>query len=417
VRSGIRGLVLLIPLAVGCSTELAAPDADGNWVGRVTTEGSVTTVVNESGSMWGGTVEFIETLSIGADSSDQRYLLGQVWDVGTTADRIYILDSQLSAVRVFDHAGNHLFDIGDRGQGPGEFTFPRAMGIDPDGRLLVQDRIRVSVFDLDGTFIETWPYRGQGHPVTVAVDGTAFVPWRWTDNEQVHTGLVGILPDGSERVRIMPMAFEAGRWALVARRGGRVISGMVTYAPSSRLGVSPSGALMRGTSDAYQFEIEHPDGRRTVVERTVELPIISAEQREWLTRLWTARMRAVQPDWTWTANPVPDRKPAFDWFFGDRYGRIWLRRVVGTKMVSDCANDASSVHGSSPRSCWKDRFAFDIFDEKSGRFLGQVGLPEGVSHQAWPAFVKDGFLAVVEDDAGTFMVKRYELIATRQSGR
>ena len=41
-------------LAVACGQE-SATEADGAWVGTITTEGNVTTVVNESGSVWGGT--------------------------------------------------------------------------------------------------------------------------------------------------------------------------------------------------------------------------------------------------------------------------------------------------------------------------------------------------------------------------
>jgi len=41
---------------VGLSLTACAPEGDaGTWVGTIATEGNITTVVNESGSVWGGT--------------------------------------------------------------------------------------------------------------------------------------------------------------------------------------------------------------------------------------------------------------------------------------------------------------------------------------------------------------------------
>ena len=44
-------VVVLALLALVACAEPEAPDADGTWVGTITTEGNVTTVVNESGSL------------------------------------------------------------------------------------------------------------------------------------------------------------------------------------------------------------------------------------------------------------------------------------------------------------------------------------------------------------------------------
>ena len=55
-----RGLSL-----AACATQ---EDANGAWVGTTTTEGNVTTVVNESGSVWGGTATLVEEASIGVES-------------------------------------------------------------------------------------------------------------------------------------------------------------------------------------------------------------------------------------------------------------------------------------------------------------------------------------------------------------
>ena len=51
------GAASVVVLAVvACATQEPATDTDGTWVGTITTEGNVTTVVNESGSVWEGDV-------------------------------------------------------------------------------------------------------------------------------------------------------------------------------------------------------------------------------------------------------------------------------------------------------------------------------------------------------------------------
>jgi hypothetical protein len=284
------------------------------------------------------------------------------------------------------------------------------MAIDPDGRLIVQDQRRASVFDLDGNFIETWPYRGFALPLVVAFDGTAFVSWRWNEGEARYLGLVGIAPDGAEGRRVTGPAYDTEPWQLSAQQGGRGIGIGVMYGPRAHFAVLASGAVVRGIADAYSFEVEHVDGRRMAVKRTVDLPTVPDAYRDWLTDYWTTQMRSVQTDWSWNVNPIPEHAPAFDQFFGDRYGRIWVGRIIGIQEVPGCnpSTDADA------RECWRDVRGFDVFDEESGRFLGQVGVPVGATSRQWPGFLEDGFLLVIENEAGTIMVKRYRLVLPGQ---
>ena len=62
MKVGPGAVLILSLLAAGCGAPDTTPDADGTWVGTITTEGNVTTVVNESGSVWGGTARLVEDL-------------------------------------------------------------------------------------------------------------------------------------------------------------------------------------------------------------------------------------------------------------------------------------------------------------------------------------------------------------------
>ncbi len=61
-----------------CTSPEPAANSDGTWVGTITTEGNVTTVVNESGSVWGGTATLVEELSVGVDPGADAYVNGPI---------------------------------------------------------------------------------------------------------------------------------------------------------------------------------------------------------------------------------------------------------------------------------------------------------------------------------------------------
>jgi DNA-binding beta-propeller fold protein YncE len=85
-------------------------------------------------------------------------------DVDVDARYAYVVDTggvnnDQHRIRAFDIAsGEHAFDIGHRGTGPGEFNLPKDIAVGPDGRLYVVDssNFRVQVFEADGTYVQTF---------------------------------------------------------------------------------------------------------------------------------------------------------------------------------------------------------------------------------------------------------------------
>ncbi len=113
----------------------------GTWVGTITAVGTVTTVVNESGSVWGGTATLVEEASIGVEADADEYMFGLVNSVYATDDRIYVADVQIPAVRVYDNEeivdafdaeGRYLGEVEMR---PGARPF--ALHLFIDGRTVV----------------------------------------------------------------------------------------------------------------------------------------------------------------------------------------------------------------------------------------------------------------------------------------
>ncbi|ROR29060.1 6-bladed beta-propeller [Inmirania thermothiophila] len=83
--------------------------------------------------------------------------------------RLYVVDtggvsSQRHRIVVFDAlTGEHLYDIGKRGVGDGEFNLPRDISWGPDGNLYVVDggNFRVQVITPDGKFVRKWGQVGR----------------------------------------------------------------------------------------------------------------------------------------------------------------------------------------------------------------------------------------------------------------
>ncbi|MEE3286793.1 MAG: peptidyl-alpha-hydroxyglycine alpha-amidating lyase family protein [Pseudomonadota bacterium] len=109
-----------------------------------------------------------------------------------------------SQVHCFDADGTFRFSWGRPGDGPGEFTTPHAVWVDPAERVLVADREnnRVQLFDLEGRFLEAWP--DFFHPMDIYADsdGNVFV------TDQIPR-LSMLSPDGALIGRCRPVRFGA----------------------------------------------------------------------------------------------------------------------------------------------------------------------------------------------------------------
>ena len=153
------------------------------------------------------------------DGKFLRKIGGEKWfdrltsvTVDAAGTRLYVVDiggvlSPRHQVRVFDaRSGEHLFDFGKRGAGPGEFNLPRDVAIGKDGRLYVVDggNFRVSVFTPDGKHLKSWggvgkQYGNFARPKEIAADNegniyvvdTAFGNFQIFDSEGALLTFIG----------------------------------------------------------------------------------------------------------------------------------------------------------------------------------------------------------------------------------
>lgn len=93
-----------------------------------------------------------EEFSIGVLEGDEHEVVGQIADIEVDREgNMYVLDSEFSEVRVYSPEGAFLYAVGGAGEGPGEFSSPRYLDLDPSGRILVADRTHeITVFERTG---------------------------------------------------------------------------------------------------------------------------------------------------------------------------------------------------------------------------------------------------------------------------
>ncbi|MHC4741814.1 MAG: 6-bladed beta-propeller [Planctomycetota bacterium] len=109
-------------------------------------------------------------------------------------DEVFVSDTPAHVVHVFDKDGEYKRSIGARSTGPGTFNFPTHLCVDETGRLYVSDTLnyRVQVLSTKGEFIRMFGRHGDrpgyfAHPCGVATDqaGRIYVTDRQFENVQV----------------------------------------------------------------------------------------------------------------------------------------------------------------------------------------------------------------------------------------
>ena len=98
---------------------------------------------------FGGPDSFDRLASVTVDKKGERAYAVDIGGAESDKHRIRVFNAQ---------TGAHLFDIGKRGNGPGEFNLPRSVAIGKDGRIYVVDggNFRIQIFDAKGKFLKTF---------------------------------------------------------------------------------------------------------------------------------------------------------------------------------------------------------------------------------------------------------------------
>ncbi len=416
LRSRMIGAGCLLALSAGLACTGTSRDASA-WGHEVEEQAGVRTVRTLGGSVWGAASRLELEASIGVAEGPEEYVLGRVVGLCARGDRIYVLNQQPLVVRAYDLAGRFVGDIGRRGSGPGEYLGPAGIVASPgDGTIYVRDAAlsRMNLYSPSGEYLESWPLRTGAeslHPPVLCTDGRLYtiarLPSRGTSRIP-HHAMVQVSAGGAITDTLDVPVYDQERWIIEFSTAQGLLATWVPFAPELIWAMSPSGAMVSGLSDQNRFSIEHADGSVTIVEWVREPVPFESDEWRWYRDRTIASIRLSQPGWAWTGPAIPSRKPAFDALIPDRNGRIWVRRPgPGIRLEDgDPAPDSYAGYASRPR--WAESFSLDVFDE-SGRYLGEVMLPDGFQVEPPPFIDGDMIVAAARDEDGVPTVRRYRL--------
>ncbi len=416
MRASAVCVAVLAASLVACGSEQAL-EVDGPWVGTITTEGNVTTVVNESGSVWKGPARLVEEASIGIASGPDEYMFGSITSLCASDERIYVADRQVPAVRVYDQEGTFLQTIGRPGQGPGEYDRPFLIATDATGRVFVFDSPtrRINVYGETGESVDTWPAQNLyccAWPMYPLAQEATWSPVRGTREEtdiRRPVGVQAIGPSGPVgEVRWIPeVDYNRSTFEVYGAVQETPFSAWLLWSPAH------DGNIIFGASDAYRFEVLRPDGSKLIVERFWEPTPVHPDHREWSRRLEVALQREyMQPDYSWDGAEIPLTKPAFARLVHALSGEIWVFREGPSEHLADGVDDPLEVgiQDASANPGWRSKWIIDVFSP-DGLYLGEVEVPPGIRPDGRRFFADDRMVVtVVENEAGTIMVKRYRLV-------
>ena len=180
--------------------------------------------------------------------------------------------------------------------------------------------------------------------------------------------------------------------------------------------MSPTGATIHGAGDAYRFTVQRQDGTELHIEARAEPVMVADAEAAWNRSRVGEFLRQADAGWQWDAPEIPAVKPAFQAFVPAVSGEVWVVRAGAGYEDDTCEPDIPMR--DPPDSCWKETRIVDAF-AADGRYLGEVDVPDELRLEpldrrrvepARPYIRGDMVVGVVQDEAGTIMVKRYRLV-------
>jgi DNA-binding beta-propeller fold protein YncE len=336
--------------------------------------------------------------------------------VNDAAQRLYVANSQVGTIEMFDLDGNHLATFGGLGSGDGEFLDgPRQLAITPDDHVWGADyaSLRVEELTATGAFVNAFPDPAQppdpaglGSPRGVAVDpvtGDVLVADNW--NQRIQR----FAPDGT----LLQVFGERGSFP----PSGMNYPRSVAVDPATR---NVWVGNYEGSPDLMVFTPDFHVVRHIVTPRFVNDVEISGDKAYVLVRRDGNKDGYVRVYDTATGALLRTCCTGLGWLRGvgvdPNNGNLWLTADSGTHVYVVNSNGSLLQTLNVDSRPWGVTIVGDVvyvadtgahrviaFDRTSYARLGQFGTrgakpgqmigPSGIDHDA------AGNLYVVEDDA------------------
>jgi hypothetical protein len=286
------------------------------------------------------TLQLREVWRVGGDD-ESDVLLGKVGVAASgSAGEVYVLDSQLSEVQVFDRKGEHIDTLGREGEGPGEFRQPVNLYLPGDGTLAVQQAYpgKITYLGLDdGLPRGTWQInlndpeaggfaflsiaRQRGGTFAISASSPVFDQ---EANEIRNTNYLAVVDaDGSELARLSEVSSVRSLVSFT-------IDELAQHDPGGRglWDVSPAGEIyLTPRYDAYAIDVYAPDVTlQRQITREHEARLRTEEEKEDQRHSMQININGQVPEIHWK---LQDRAAAIDRLEILDDGSLWVRNSYG----------------------------------------------------------------------------------------
>jgi formylglycine-generating enzyme required for sulfatase activity len=266
-------------------------------------------------------------VQVGSLQTPDSALTAFPWGVAADplAGRVYVADRFAPRVVVFDGSGEYQGEYGRRGGGPGEFTHPVALSVDPYGALTVWDAGRgvLSRWSSEGDLLNErrapvahWGpgvYEGRGRLVTVTSE---------TSGAQMRQALVELGADEPVVLHSVPRDMVMMELPCIRQPASRLFAPSVIWTSSGE-----KVFVLNGTG--YRID-EYTDGALVSSIRRPVAPIrvtaAMAADRVRLEYAGLMRMCDVTAERIVDAIGHEDLVAAIQWMTIDPAGRLWISR-------------------------------------------------------------------------------------------
>lgn len=306
--------------------------------------------------------------------------------------RLYVADSRLGLVTVFDSLGQHAGTIG-ADDGDGSLAMPMALAWSPDSTLWVMDpgSHGYKAYDRQGSF-----RRAVRRPPTMGRE------WPWPGGFLGDTLLdSSVAPGGARSILGLSLVDDDARVLFSSRHpyqlagfeprinsfavqtSRQIVFASIPYVPRVDWTVDHDGNVLWGFAERYEIvkQTVHGDTLSVWGRSIVPFPVSNVDRGKVVRRL------AELGDTTsLDLDRIPSRIPFFEKLVPDPNGGLWVLR-------------------QGPSGTW----FFDIFDSK-GNFRGEALLPHAVDLlRARPVRSLNGIWTVTSAPGGEIELVRYAL--------
>jgi hypothetical protein len=365
---------------------VSGPALAGEWTGKVEAVDGVKTVKNPAVPVEKPvTVEMEELWQLGGETDDEDEFFGIIADIKIDDQGlVYLLDSQLSEIKIYSADGEYLRSIGREGEGPGEFRRASALFFTKEGNIGVMQTLpgKIVILTPEGEPLEDHPLpKTESGGFQILTSGQA-------NNGQLVLGLArtALAEDQSSWSRTDFLArvdAEGNQVATYAEKSTSIIltDAVLNFAQwdtfERRWTVTPDGKVYACESYAdYSITVWNSDGSvDKKITRDCEHRAHTSEEKEFLTKMMGHFAQSI-PD---CRVEIEDDVKDIEAMYVRDDGSIWVLSAAGSR-----DNPDGSVG------------VFDVYN-KDGQFVKNVTLMgDGDPLDDLYLFVKDRFYVVTD---------------------